>query len=187
MAQVVVQLFGNSFADNFAISANAHENARKYIGNRGQMTVELAVCMPVLAIMIVIMFNAMSFLEACARFDRVAADAVRIEAASPGYGEYGNNHRARKISELIEASFADFDNVSIAVKVNNSTGSEPTDKPESNAALPFFSMLSRAETYECTMYYSPPIFGDSLFGTKFFVVEHTNSYAIDPFRPGVLF
>ena len=50
---------------------------------RGQMTVQLAVAMPVLIIVAVIAVNALAFFAECAVFDRVAHEAVRVHAAAP--------------------------------------------------------------------------------------------------------
>ena len=54
---------------------------------KGQMTVELAVAMPVLIVVAVIAANALTFFAECAVFDRVAHEAVRVHAAAPAYGQ----------------------------------------------------------------------------------------------------
>lgn len=61
------------------------KRARKAWANQaGQMTVELAVAFPVVVAVAVIAMNALLFLSECAAFDRVARDAVRVHATSPG-------------------------------------------------------------------------------------------------------
>ena len=56
-------------------------------GENGQMTVELAVALPVLLAVAAIAVNALLFFSECAAFDVASRDAVRIHAASPAYGQ----------------------------------------------------------------------------------------------------
>ena len=162
---------------------------------RGQMTVELAVTIPVLLAAVGIAINLMVFLGDCARFDRVAAEAVRIEAASPGYGSYGITARAQAVQALLEASFVEQEYLSISVEATaGSSGSEPAQEAQGPQAAQdsfrtdgiTFSLLPHQETFVCTMKYRPWGFGDSFFGIKFSGIVHTRSYVIDSFRPGVL-
>jgi len=149
--------------------------------NQGQMTVELAVCIPVLLMLAAIAYNVLGYLEVCARFDRAAAEAVRIEAASPGYGAYGSQVRAERVRSLISQSFAQRDNVQIDVSVAPAGG----DSGSSGAAA-VFAFPTRLETYTCTLHYQPPGFGRKVFGVQAFDLEHSGHYTIDPFRPGVV-
>lgn len=168
---------------------------------RGQMTVELAVTIPVLLAAVGIAINLMVFLGDCARFDRLAAEAVRVEAASPGYGSYGITARAQAAQTLLAQSFAEQQYLSISVEATaGSTGDESmqgaqswqgTDGSQSTRGSQgtdgaTFSLLPHQETFVCTLRYRPWGFGDSFFGIKFSGIEHTRSYVIDPFRPGVL-
>ena len=50
---------------------------------RGQMTVELLVVLPVLLVVALIVFNALTFFGLCAEYDRLARNAVRVYAAAP--------------------------------------------------------------------------------------------------------
>ncbi|MCH3942361.1 MAG: pilus assembly protein [Atopobiaceae bacterium] len=50
---------------------------------RGQMTVELAVVVPVVVVMALVVFDLMRFVALCARFDRVSLDAVVSQGISP--------------------------------------------------------------------------------------------------------
>ena len=54
---------------------------------RGQMTVELAVALPVLIIVAVIAVNALTVFADCAAFDRAFRQTVRAYATAPAYGE----------------------------------------------------------------------------------------------------
>ena len=152
------------------------------IGNRGQVAVEMAVVMPVLLAVVGITINLMVYLGDCARFDRVAAEAVRVQAASPGYGEYGTTARAQNVKTQIEKAFETRGYLSFSVSASGS-GAEGDSSDEGIS----FSLLSRQETYVCTMNYRPWGFGDSFFGIRFSGISHTRLYVIDPYRPGVLF
>ncbi|MDR2108555.1 MAG: hypothetical protein LBP28_03730 [Coriobacteriales bacterium] len=158
------------------------------------MSVELAVCLPVILAVVAIMVNVMGYLEACARFDRVAAEAVRIEATSPGYGAYGTALRAQRVNDLIAASFAERNEISVEVSgapgagADSSAGSDGAggSSGAGGAGGGTFSMLTRLETYRCTLHYRPLGFGGEFFGLRFFDLSHTNAYTVDPFRPGVI-
>jgi hypothetical protein len=144
------------------------------------MAVEMAVVMPVLLAVVGIAVNLMVYLGDCARFDRVAAEAVRTQAASPGYGRYGIVSCAQSVEECIEQSFlgSDYLSFSVAASENSLLGANPGGGVG-------FSLLPSQETYVCTMNYRPWGFGDSFFGIQFSGIPHTRTYVIDPYRPGV--
>jgi Flp pilus assembly protein TadG len=149
------------------------------------MTVELAVFMPVLLAMVAILVNAMSYLEVCARFDRVAAEAVRIQATSPAYGEYDLQLRAGKVKDTISAAFSEYSHTAITVTGTAGSGSAaPGNTSQKSGGL--FAMLTRTETFRCTLKYQPLGFAGTFFGVRFFELEHSNFYTIDPFRPGAV-
>lgn len=149
--------------------------------------VELAVCIPVILAVIGITLNILGYMNVCARFDRVAADAVRSQACSPGYGEEGMTLSASRVREVIETSLASgggnwFDcEVSVAASPAGfgTSGYTETDRVS-------FSMLSRLERYECAITYHPWPFSSIVF-LEFIELTHTRSYIVDPFRTGVLF
>jgi len=154
------------------------------------MTVELAVCIPVLLAVVGVAVNLMVFLGDCARFDRLAAETVRVEATSPGYGNYGTAARVEAVESLLSSCFAQREYLSIRVQSSAGTagelaGDDQNDLSGSERALGF-SLEPHHETYVCTLTYRPWGFGDSFFGIRFSGITHTRSYTIDPFRPGVL-
>ena len=151
-------------------------------GNRGQAAVEMAVVLPVLLAVVGIAINLMVFLGDCARFDRVAAEAVRTQAASPGYGQYGTSSREAAVKAQIERVFdgSDYLSFSVAVSESGTQGNAAGDGIT-------FSLNPRLEVYICTMNYRPWGFGNSFFGIQFSGISHTRHYVIDPYRPGVLF
>jgi hypothetical protein len=149
------------------------------------MTVELAVCIPVIIVVAAIAINVMVYLNVCARFDRIAAEAVRTQAASPGYGEYGASARVGKVKGAIEGAFSNESvagNLSFNVAVEQG-GADAARGNEGGA----FSMSPRLETYICKVKYRPWGFLGNVFGmVDFMAVTHESYYTIDPFKPGVL-
>ena len=180
---------------------------RTRFGNRldqcGQMTVELAVCIPVLLAVVGVAINLMVFLGDCARFDRLAAEAVRLEAASPGLWQLWLPPPPRGQSQggsqsLLGSCFASAGlpvsaGAGISGTVDGSTGTAGGEATgggqnvyQENNRRTTFSLEPHHETYVCSLNYRPWGFGDSFFGIRFSGITHTRSYTIDPFRPGVL-
>jgi hypothetical protein len=145
------------------------------------MAVEMVVVLPVLLAVVGIAVNLMVYLGDCARFDRVAAEAVRTQAASPGYGEYGSISRAQGVQSLIGQAFEGSSYLTFEV-----TASESGFGTSAGGSDIAFSLLPHQETFLCHMYYRPWGFGDSFFGIHFSGIPHTREYVIDPYRPGVL-
>lgn len=135
---------------------------------RGQMTVELAVGIPVFIAVALVVFNAMLFLENCAAFDRQAKDAVRVYATAPAYGQ-GIGDSAALIRASLEESFS-ADYLSVAVYTQGSS-------------LGF-------TTYTVCLRFTPTLFGRGFSGTVFSVVlapiEHRTQLTVDPYKPGVV-
>ena len=73
-------------------------------GERGQMTVELAVAFPVLIIVAVIGVNALTFFSECAAFDNAFRDAVRVHATSPASGQ-GVEQSSALVQTALAAAF----------------------------------------------------------------------------------
>jgi Flp pilus assembly protein TadG len=172
---VVAMAFGNK--------ALARRITGTFKSRRGQMAVEMAVCIPVLLAVVGIAVNLMVFFGDCARFDRVAADAVRVGACSPGYGYYGSTSRTQAVQGIIEQSLDGKTYLSVTVQIDASGGSSGSSGSGNGIT---FSLLPNEEVYVCTLHYIPWGFGNSFFGINFTGIEHTRIYVIDPFRPGVL-
>jgi len=150
------------------------------------MAVELAVCIPVILALVGVSLNVLGYLNLCARFDRISADAVRSQATSPGYGQEGSSLAASRVCAVIDRSFLSstgtgFD-CSIAVTVTEvGFGGEHAGAPSGVS----FSMLSRLERYDCKITYKPWPFSQIVF-LQFIELTHTRSYTVDSFNPGVL-
>ena len=134
----------------------------------GQMTVELAVVLPVLIVVAVIAVNALLFVSECASFDRLFSESVRVNATSKGYGQSEADAVAATQS-MLEGAFA---RANITVEVRVETAGFGCRK------------------FTGTLRYAPTLFGmglrDSILGIPLPCAVHSASYVIDPYKPGVL-
>lgn len=136
---------------------------------KGQMTIELALFLPVALIVGMIVFNALLFFGQCAEFDRIARNAVRVCASSPTYGQT-SSESVQQVLAQIEERFDD-DNVECTVE-----------------------MLSDSQglnTYEATIGFHPTLFGmtvrDEVFGVRLPILTHKTKLTVDPYKPGMFF
>lgn len=134
----------------------------------GQMTVELAVVFPVLMVVAVVAVNALLFFSECAAFDRMVRDVVRIQAASPAYGQGLEQSRA-----LV----AD-------------TVSQSLDRPYLDMRVAVEGVQGGCARFTATLEFSPTLFGlgmrSSVLGVALPHLEHSVSMTVDPYKPGVL-
>ena len=141
---------------------------RKLHRESGQATIELAIAMPVLIIVAVIAVNAMTFFSQCAVFDRVAAEAVRVHATSPPYGQTVD--QAASLVKQEVKSQLDAENLEVEV----SHGVIGTDFDEFTATLRFY----------------PTLFGMGLrsqvLGVSLPCLTHEAKYVVDSYKPGVI-
>ena len=137
-------------------------------GERGQMTIELAVAMPVLIAVSVIAVNAMIFFADCAVFDRVVCDSVRLYATSPAHGE--DLGREASLIEQAVSSQMGASNLNVEVE-HRKTGAD-------------------FDEYTATLRFSPTLFGMGLrseaFGVALPQLEHEARYVVDSYKPGVV-
>lgn len=136
--------------------------------SKGQMTVELAVALPVLIIVAVIAVNAVSFFADCAVFDRVARESVRVHATAPAYGQSVGESCALVEADLREAIGRSNIDVSVA---HSSTGFD-------------------FDLYTATIEYHPTLFGMGLrsevLGVALPALSHSTVYVVDGYKAGVL-
>ena len=134
----------------------------------GQMTIELAVAMPVLIAVMVIAANAMTFFVDCAVFDRVACEAVRVHAAAPSYRQ-GVDQTCSLVEQAVRSECA-ADNLEVSVS-------------HSVVAFDF-------DEYTATLEYYPTLFGRGLrsgvFGVSLPHLTHNVRYVVDSYRAGVV-
>lgn len=141
---------------------------RKAQSASGQMTVEMAVALPVLLIVAVIAVNAMTFFSECASFDRVACEAVRVYAASPAYGQSVD----QGVSLVKQSIGSQFDGSNLDVSVSHGVVDGDFDE------------------YTATLTFHPTLFGRGLrsevFGVSLPNLKHEVRYVVDSYKPGVI-
>lgn len=141
---------------------------RRLRGGSGQMTIELAVAMPVLIIVAAISMNAMTFFSECAMFDRVACEAVRVHATAPAYGQGVDQSVA-----LVEAEIK-----------------SQLDAPHLSVSVSHGVVAPDLDAYTATLEFSPTLFGrkasTDVFGVSLPRLKHSVRYVVDGYKPGAV-
>ena len=141
---------------------------RRVRGVSGQMTIEVAVAMPMLIVVAVIAVNVMTFFSDCAVFDRVAHEAIRVHAAAPAYRQ-GADQTCALVEQTIRSQL---DRANLDVRVTH--GVTGIDLDEFTATLEFH----------------PTLFGRGLrsevFGVQLPHLTHATRYVVDSYRAGVV-
>lgn len=141
---------------------------RGRFGESGQMTIEVAVAMPILIIVAVIAVNAMTFFGECAVFDRVACEAVRVHATSPAYKQ-GFDQSTALIEQAIRSEI---------------------DEPNVRVSVAHGVVSTDFDAYTMTIEFSPTLFGMGLrsevFGVSLPSLRHSVRYVVDTYKPGVV-
>ena len=157
-----------------------HSLQQKLRSQRGQMSVELVAVIPVVLIVAAIGMNILDYMGQCAKFDRIASEAVRVYGVSPGYGQYGASNCNGAIERAIRQAF---DTDAVDVEVSSQDINVFTGADTSNSNL-LFALIPSYRRYTCTMSFSPRFFGTSIFGVLIPQTQHTTEYVIDPYEPG---
>ena len=144
------------------------------------MVVELAVLIPVAVAVAAIAMNLLGYLGLCARFDRVAAEAVRVNGTSPAYGSYSRASCEHAVEEAIREAFADVSGVEVSVSSVELGAVSGAERPEAGLV---FSLVPTHRRYTCTLSCDPPFFGSGAFGAVFSPLRHECEYVVDPFNP----
>lgn len=147
--------------------------------SEGQMVVEMAVVTPVMIVVAIIVLNLMWFLEASARFDRVAFDAVIATAVSPADGEGLAEHAA---TEAITEAMGGLRGVTVEVSASTVW--------DDLASGDGFTMAPQLTRYVCTMVYEPWPSALTVAGVEAGIpleLRHERAIVVDRYRPGVLF
>ena len=143
---------------------------RAVCGERGQMSVEMAVSLPVLFVCLVMAVDVLVYMGECARFDHLAPQEILACATSP----------ARGVS-----SQADEEGVRAVLAQEFSRYGEQVQVVAEEAGL-----LDGSVTYTCTLSLAPwPLgaAGGEVFGVKVpGALQHSCSFAVDPYVPGQL-
>lgn len=131
---------------------------------RGQMTIELLVALPVVLVIALIVFNALTFFGLCAEYDRVARNAVRVYAAAPSSEAAGE--MAAEVSAAIDATL-------------RCPTAESTVEGSAGTVAP--------ATFTCELAYWPTLFGlglrSEIFGVPLPALRHRielSTFSYDP-------
>lgn len=144
----------------------------------GQMAVELALLMPVIVVVALVIVNVLRFSELCARFDRVAPDAVVMHGVSAS-GVSGELSGVSEVREAIESAMGDM-TCEVDVRVQGVSDEE-------GRAL--IDMAAGTVCYTCTLGFRPWPSSASMAGVGFelpVLVEHERSVVVDRYRPAVV-
>lgn len=146
--------------------------------SRGQMTVELAVVMPVVIVMVAAVVTILRYVACCATFDHVALDAVVAYGTSPSGSTLSDNACAEVRQAIQDALASDACEVQVSA-----TKAAQDGQPGHLTINPLLV------TYTCTLVYHPLFSSVSVAGATFaspVALTHERTLVIDRYRPGVV-
>lgn len=150
------------------MSGRACMPARCTSKERGQMTVELCIVIPVVLIVAVIVVNALTFFEVCAEFDRVGRNAVRVVAASPAHGQTQEQLAAAVKNEVTDRLGDTASDVEVVCQ-----------------------QVDGCMNYELTVKFAPTLFGanmrQEIFGVSLPNLSHSTELTVQQYSPGMSF
>lgn len=141
---------------------------------RAQATVEMAVVTPVLIVLALIVYNAMLFMVATARFDRVAPDIVLAHGSAPS----SSKDSVSAVLAQLEIAMRGYD---LEIEVTCEQG----DSQDGS----LLSLVGPLKTYRCIMRYQPWPSAFAIAGVELGApasLTHERSVVIDPWRSGVI-
>lgn len=134
-----------------------------------QATVELAIMFPVVLIIALIAYNALSFFTLCATFDRVFNQSVITRCSSPAYGEGLGNMRQYVENDIQDMLMSN--NTEAAINIESVSGGMIKFTGELNMKPSLFGMSMK----------------DSIFGCTIYPIKHSKEFIIESYKPGVIF
>lgn len=145
----------------------------------GQMTVELAVLVPVVIVVALAALNLMWFVDACASFDQAALDAVVAHGIAPT-GEQSGTNAARQVTEALREALGREGSCEVEVRA------EAVGEAGGQASIVASPLLTR---YVCTLTYRPwprllRLPGVTLEAPV--ALRHERELVVDRFRGGVV-
>lgn len=147
-------------------------------GESGQMTVELAVTIPVVIVVALTIYNLGRFIQLCAAFDEVSLDAIVTQGVSPP-GEQTVLSATGAIREQVTSALPGDD---FEVTVSASAPAEG-----GGATFSLAPLLTR---YTCTLEYRPWPRSLAIAGTRLeapLKLRHERTLVVDRFKSGVVF
>jgi hypothetical protein len=163
------------------LAAGSSPGRRDAFGESGQMTVEMAVLMPVTIVVALVAYNLVRFVGACALFDRAAADCVIAHGVSPSEGG-GDGPDVESVRAALEGALPS-ESCEVSVEAE---GSGSTASPSGAVTFPLSPSLT---TFTCTLRYRPWPSSFVLAGVGFsppLALVHERSVVVDCHRPGVV-
>lgn len=160
------------------MSGRAQGRSGHGLGQSGQMTVELAVTLPVVIVVALVIYNLGRFVQLCAAFDQVSLDAMVSQGVSPP-GEQTTFSATTAIRSAVEAALPgdDFD---IRVSAGGLSGDDGAK----------FTMAPHLVRYRCTLEYRPwpgrLVIAGVRMGTPL-RLRHERTLVVDRFKSGVVF
>jgi hypothetical protein len=151
---------------------------RALIDESGQMSVELVVCLPVILVVLFVAIHGMIFAAACARFDELAPQFVRVEAT----GDIDELSICNAITVDLEEAFKTYPGISITVTsewVDGITGNLLDEE-----SITFFIMPHHTK-YVVELSYYPRGLPSSVFGVEIKGATHEQAFVVDSYKPGM--
>lgn len=162
------------------VSAAVRQRFTRRPGNQsGQMTVELAVLVPVVIVVALVVVNLMEFVDACAAFDRLSLDEVIAEGVSPA-GEQSMPASVAAVEDALRAALGRETHCDVEVRA------ERVSAGEGESLLSVAPLLTR---YTCTLVFRPWPRELRLPGISYSApleLRHERTLVIDRYRPGVV-
>ncbi len=147
-------------------------------GQSGQMTVELAILVPVVIAVALVVANLMEFVDACAAFDRLSLDEIIAEGVSPA-GEQSVVASVAAVGAALGSALGGEARCDVEVTAERVSAEE-------GELLSVAPLLTR---YTCTMVFRPWPRELRLPGITYVApleLRHERTLVIDRYRPGVV-
>ena len=148
-------------------------------GSSGQMSVELAVVLPVVIVMGFLVWNLGRFISACTLFDRSARDIVLAQGVAPS-GEQTQLRRVDEVQSALQCVFTDWKSCEVSVSA---------DYDEGDASDAVLSLNPHYVYFHCTLSYHPWPSALSIAGVSLqtpVVLDHSVEVVTGYVRPGVV-
>ena len=169
--------FGRRAITALHMGAGRHRSA-VFRESSGQMAVELAVLIPVIVACALVVVNVMRYAELCARFDRVAPDAVLAHGVSPS----GATSSLAGVDEVRSAIEHGMSPMACEVEVSVEDLMEGT----SGALLDLSAGTTR---FTCTLVFRPWPSSVSIAGVGYQApasIRHEREIVIDRYRAAII-
>ena len=144
----------------------------------GQLAVEFALLIPVMVAVALVALNLLRFADACARFDRVALDAVVTQGVSPA-GEASVVSSVQAVREALEQA-VEGDSCEVEVRGVDGSGS---------GGSATFDLAAGTVRLVCELSYRPWPSRVEIAGVTWsapVVLKHERALVVDRYRAGVV-